>query len=68
MTKREFLDQLDALTPEQVARVLPFLEADLAAVDDLMALKQSIDQGRRSAASAPLQEASEVYRRVRKAL
>ena len=68
MTKREFIEKLEALSPEQVASVLPYLEADLAAVDQLLALKAAINAGRKSAESDPLQDASEVYNRARESL
>jgi len=68
MTKHEFIKHLESLSPEQVEQVLPFLEADVAAVDELVALKQSITDGRRSAEDTPLEDASDVYDRVRKSL
>ena len=68
MTKGEFIEKLEALSPEQVESVLPYLQADLAAVDQLVALKAQIDAGRRSAESDPLETAAEVYNRARKSL
>lgn len=68
MTKQELIKQLDALSPEQVDRVLPYLEADLAAVDQLADLKRNIDFGRHSATQSPLQDAPDVYARARKSI
>ena len=68
MTRQEFMQKLNALSPEQFERLLPHLEADLAASDRLIELKQQIELGRHSAATEPLQDATEVYSRVRESL
>lgn len=68
MTKQEFIKRLEALSPEQVERVLPYLEADVDAADRLGALHASIAAGRKSAEEAPLQDAPAVYDHVRKSL
>ncbi len=68
MTKREFIKQLDALTPEQVERLLPYLQADVAAVDKLDELKEHIDAGRRSALESPSLDTHEAIDRARKSL
>ncbi len=68
MTKQEFIEQFNALSPDQIERVLPYLEADVAAVDRMADLKQNIEAGRRSAEESPLEDAADVYSRVRKSL
>jgi hypothetical protein len=68
MTKAEFIEKLESLSPEQVESVLPCLEADLAAVGQLAAVKAEIGAGRRSARSDPLEDSTDVYYRARKSL
>jgi len=68
MTKHEFIRRLESLTPEQVQRVLPYLESDVEAVDRLADLHRDIDAGRRSVQTDPLEEADQVYERIRKSL
>jgi hypothetical protein len=68
MTKHEFIRRLESLTPEQVQRVLPYLESDVEAVDRLADLHRDIDAGRRSVQTEPLEEADQVYERIRKSL
>lgn len=68
MTKHEFIKRLEALDSDQVESLLPYLEADLAAVDQLESLKAQIDAGRRSAQAEPLEDADTVYKRARKSL
>lgn len=68
MTKHEFIERLESLTPEQVERILPYLESDVAAVDRLADLHHDIDVGRRSAKTDLLDDADQVYDRIRKSL
>ena len=68
VTRDELLRKLSELPPERFEQVAPFIEADLAAADDLAGLHREIEAGRRSAASEPLLPAQDVYARVRKAL
>jgi len=51
VTREDLIRKLKELPEDQLARVAPFLEADLEAVGDLAALHQEIDAGRRSAAT-----------------
>lgn len=68
VTKENLIQKLKELSEAQFARVAPFLEADLEAVDDLAILHQEIESGRRSAAKEPILDAKDVYARVRQAL
>jgi hypothetical protein len=68
VTKEDLIRKLKELPEEQFARVAPFLEADLEAVDDLAVLHREIEAGRRSAANEPILDAKDVYARVRQAL
>jgi hypothetical protein len=68
VTKEDLIKKLKDLSEDHFARVAPFLEADLEAVDDLAILHQEIEAGRRSAAKEPILEAKDVYARVRQAL
>lgn len=68
MTRQDLIRKLGALTEEEYARVAPFLEADLDAVEDLAALHVEIEAGRESARTQPVLDAKDVYARVRKAL
>jgi hypothetical protein len=68
MTKEDLIQKLRALPDDEFARVAPFLEADLEAVDDLAALHQEIEAGRGSAATEPVLEAGDVSARVRQLL
>ena len=68
MTKEDLIQKLRALPDDQFARLAPFLEADLEAVDDLAALYREVDAGRQSATAEPVLEAADVYARVRQAL
>jgi len=68
VTKEDLIKRLKGLSKEQFARVAPFIEADLEVADDLAALRNEIEAGRRSAATQPILEAKDVYARVRQAL
>ncbi len=68
MTKEDLIQKLRALPDDQFAKLAPFLEADLEAVDDLAALHREVDAGRRSATAEPVLEVADVYARVRQAL
>lgn len=68
MTREDLISRLRGLPEEQFARIAPFIEADLEAVDDLKELHQEIEAGRRSAATERILEAKDVYARVRQAL
>jgi hypothetical protein len=68
MTRSDLIKRLKQLDEKEFARVAPFLEADLEAVEDLAALHREIEAGRKSAATEPLLEAKDVYARVRQAL
>jgi hypothetical protein len=68
VTKEDLIRKLKNLPEDQFARVAPFLEADLEAVEGLAALHQEIEAGRRSAGNEPILEAKVVYSRVRQAL
>lgn len=68
MTRQDLIRKLGALSDEEFARVAPFLEADLEAVDDLAALHLEIQAGRESSRTEPVLNAKDVYARVRKAL
>jgi hypothetical protein len=68
MTKEDLIQKLQALPEDEFARVAPFLQADLEALDDLEALHQEVEAGRRSATTEPVLEAADVYARVRQAL
>lgn len=68
MTREQILERLGKLSEDQFARLAPFIEADLAALDDLDDLHAEIEAGRLSAEADPLLTADEVYRRARRAL
>jgi len=68
MTRQDFIRKLATLSDEEFNRVVPFLEADLEAVEDLAALHVEVAAGRKSAAAEPLFDAKDVYARARKAL
>ena len=68
MTRQDLIRKLGTLSDDEFARVAPFLEADLEAVEELAALHLEIEAGRQSARSEPLLDAKDVYARVRKAL
>lgn len=68
MTREDLISKLRNLPEDQFARIAPFLEADLEAVDDLAELNREIEAGRRSAENEPILEAKDVYARVRQAL
>jgi hypothetical protein len=68
VTRQEVLQKISELADDQFATVAPFLEADLESTPNLASLHNEIDAGRKSAALEPLQEANEVYTRIRKRL
>ena len=68
MTRAQILERLGKLSDDQFARLAPFIEADLAALDDLDEIHAEIEAGRNSAATEPLLTADEVYQRARKSL
>jgi hypothetical protein len=68
VTKEDLIKRLLNLSDLRFSQVAPFIEADLDAVDDLAALHNEIEAGRRSAASDPILDAKDVYARARQAL
>lgn len=68
MTRKDLIRKLEALSEEEFARVVPFLEADVDAVGNLADLHQEIEAGRRSAATEPVLDAKDVYARVRRSV
>ena len=51
MTKEDLIKKINELSDDRFEHVLPFLEADLDAAEDLGALHRAIEAGRRSAAT-----------------
>ena len=68
MTREDLIRRLRALSEKQFARIAPFLQADVKAVDELVDLHREIKAGRRSAKTEPILEAKDVYNRVRQTL
>ena len=67
MTRQDLIRKLGALTEEEFARVAPFLEADLEAVDDLAASLMALTVfDHRSAEPLPLWYARESLSPIRK--
>lgn len=60
VNRSELLERIAALSQEDLDRVAPYVEADLDAVNDLDALHEEIELGRRSAAEEPLIDDDEV--------
>lgn len=68
MTKQQIIEKLDTLSDAELQRVLPYLEADLNAIEGLDELHRHIQLGRNSAACEPLQDSSQLYDRLRQSL
>ena len=68
MTRDALLKQLALMSDNEFAKVQPYLEADLEAIDSLPDLQAEIARGRESAATEPLESAEKVYERVRRKL
>ncbi|MEM9915416.1 MAG: hypothetical protein AAF911_10680 [Planctomycetota bacterium] len=68
MTKDAFIKQVSSLSEADFAKVSPFLEADLEAMNALDDLRNEIAAAREDAAKGPLFSADEAYERVRRKL
>ncbi len=68
MTRQAVIRRLKHLSAADYAKVAPFLEADLALLDDLDDMRREAEAGRRSARTEPLLKAQDVYARVRNKL
>ncbi len=64
MTRSQLIDRIQALSEADLARVAPFLEADLDALVDLDDLREEVRKGRESARTQPLLEDDEVVQAV----
>ncbi|MEM7245696.1 MAG: hypothetical protein AAF533_10150 [Acidobacteriota bacterium] len=64
MTRAELIERINALSDEDLARVAPYLEADLSAVPHHLQLVDEVRLGRASSESEELVEHDEVLRRV----
>lgn len=64
MTRTQLIDRIQALSETDLARVAPFLEADLDALADLDDLREEVRKGRESARIQPLLEDDEVVQAV----
>ena len=64
MTRSHLIDRIQALSEADLARVAPFLEADLDAVADLDDLREEVRKGRESARSHPLLEDDDIVQAV----
>ena len=68
MTRSQIIERIQSLSEADLARVAPYLEADLDAVADLDDLRAEIARGRASAASEPLLDDEQVVDAVRRRL
>jgi hypothetical protein len=64
VTRSQLIDRIRALSEADLARVAPFLEADLDALVDLDDLREEVRRGRESARSQPLVEDDEVVQSI----
>lgn len=65
MTRAAILARISALSDDELARVSPYLEADLNAVYDLADLHTEVERGRVSAREEPLVDDEEVARMIK---
>lgn len=64
MTRSQLIERIQALSEADLARVAPFLEADLDALVDLDGLREEVRKGRESASTQPLLEDEDVVQSV----
>jgi len=64
MTRTDLIERLKALSDDEVARIAPYLEADLDAVADIEELREEVRRGRASAADEGLLDDDEVLQSV----
>lgn len=64
MTRSQLIDRIQALSEADLARVAPFLEADLDALVDLDDLREEVRKARESARTQPLVEDEAVVQSV----
>jgi hypothetical protein len=64
MTKSQIIERIEALSDEDMARVAPYLEADLDALADADEVREEIRKGRASAATEALVDDDEVVETV----
>ncbi len=68
MTREQLIERIQSLSDDDLARVAPYLEADLDVAADLDALLDEIRRGRLSTESEALVEHDEVLRRANDSL
>ena len=68
MTRAELIQRIQALTDEELERVLPFLEADLDLLADVEELREELRRARESARREPLLDHEELLRSLRQLL
>jgi hypothetical protein len=64
VSRPELIERINALSDDELARVAPYLEADLEALSDLDDLRAEVARGRASAQSEPLLDDADVVRAV----
>ena len=64
MTREKLIERIRSLSDDDLARVAPYVSADLAAAADLDTLREEVRLGRESATSEALVEHDEVFRRA----
>ena len=64
VTRSQLIERIQALSEADLARVAPFLEADLDALVDLDDLREEVRKGRESARTQTLLEDDEVVQAV----
>ena len=64
MTRTDLIERLNALSDDEVARIAPYLEANLDAVADIEELREEVRRGRASAADEGLLDDDEVLQSV----
>jgi hypothetical protein len=62
MTRGELIDRIRSLSEDEVARVAPYIEADLDALVDLEDLREEVRRGRASAVDEALLSDEDVLR------
>ncbi|MEK7270614.1 MAG: hypothetical protein AAB215_06710 [Planctomycetota bacterium] len=68
MTKVQLMRRVERIPQAEFRRIAPFLEADLAAAEDLDGIRKEVAEGRRSARTKPLIDSKEAFARARSAL
>ena len=68
MTRIQLIERIQALSEADLARVAPFIEADLDAAADLDDLRDEVRRARESAATAPLLDDDTVVDAVQRRL